>query len=262
MIDTHTHLYLPEFTREDKAGGIAAVDRALQAGVSHMIFPNVDLTTVAPMMQLHAERPEVTSMAMGFHPTEVNEGWRDALAEIFERAGDWADFVAVGEIGVDLYWEKKFESQQMQAFEQQVGWADKLGLPVIIHCREALPQTLEVMSEFPEVKAVMHSFGGTAEDIEAIRKTGDYYFGINGIVTFKNSRLRDVLPAIGVERLLLETDSPYLAPVPYRGKRNESSYIPAINAHIADSLGVNSEDVDRFTSDNARTLFSRLPRKA
>lgn len=262
MIDTHTHLYLPEFSQEDSNGCVAAVDRAVQAGVSHMIFPNVDLSTIEPMLHLHGERPEVTSMAMGFHPTEVNEGWSDSLAETFERAGDWSGFVAVGEIGVDLYWDKKYESQQMQAFEQQVGWADKLGLPVIVHCREALPQTLEVMSEFPDVKAVMHSFGGTAADVEAIRKVGDYYFGINGIVTFKNSRLRDVLSVIGAGRILLETDSPYLAPVPYRGKRNESSYIPAINAHIAASMGIDSDDMDRITSDNARSLFTRIPLKA
>lgn len=255
MIDTHTHLYLPEFTGEDVNGGIAAVDRALANGVSHMIFPNVDLSTVEPMLKLHAARPEATSVAMGFHPTEVSEGWRDSLAEILERGGVWSDFVAVGEIGVDLYWEKKFESQQMQAFEQQVGWADKYGLPVIIHCREALPQTLEVMSGFPGVRAVMHSFGGTVEDIEAIRRTGDYYFGINGIVTFKNSKLRDVLEIIGIDRILLETDSPYLAPVPYRGKRNESAYIPAVNACIANSLGMKEEETDRITTENAVELF-------
>lgn len=258
MIDTHTHLYLPEFTQEETRGGIAAVDRAVEAGVGHMIFPNVDLTTIEPMLRLHGERPEVTSMAMGFHPTEVNEGWRDALAEVYERAGDWTDFVAVGEIGVDLYWEKKYESQQMQAFEEQVAWAERLGLPVIIHCREALPQTLEVLSEFPDVRAVMHSFGGTAEEVEAIRRIGDYYFGINGIVTFKNSKLREVLPTIGTDRMLLETDSPYLAPVPYRGKRNESSYIPAINAHIADTLGMEAEEIDRLTTANAKALFTRL----
>ncbi|MDE6038804.1 MAG: TatD family hydrolase, partial [Paramuribaculum sp.] len=214
LIDTHTHLYLPEFDID--GGGEAAVRRALDAGVEHMIFPNVDLTSIEPMRLLHAKFPESTSMAMGLHPTEVGESWRDDLAQVEEELRSHRhDYVAVGEIGIDLYWDKTFAEQQMQVLERQMQWAQEMNLPVIIHCREGLDQTLEVLQGFGSSRGVMHSFGGTPEDVERIRSVVDYHFGINGIVTFKNSKLRDSLPAITLDRLLLETDSPYLAPVPH-----------------------------------------------
>lgn len=253
IIDTHTHLYLPEFSD----GGAPAVERALSAGVGHMIFPNVDLTTVAPMRALHQRFPDVTSMAMGLHPTEIGDDWRDALALIREELEkNRQDYVAVGEIGIDLYWDRNFERQQMQAFEQQLQWARDMSLPVIIHCRDAQPQVLEVLESFPVITGVMHSFGGTPDDVEAVRKVADLHFGINGIVTFKNSRLRDALPAIGLDRMLAETDSPYLAPVPHRGKRNESAFITAVVGHIASSLGIPADSVAEATTANARALFS------
>lgn len=256
LIDTHTHLYLPEFSEGGDNGPVHAVDRALEAGIGKMILPNVDLTTVEPMKKLHAARESVTAMAMGFHPTEVDEGWRESFSHIEDVAGDWSDFVAVGEIGIDLYWDKTFEQQQMQALEQQMQWAVERHLPVIIHCREGLPQTLEVLQGFPSARGVMHSFGGTAKDVDAVRKVVDFYFGINGIVTFKNSRLRDTLPAIGLDRLLLETDSPYLAPVPHRGKRNESAYMIHTAAHIAQALDMTPERVADVTTENAVALFN------
>ena len=252
IIDTHTHLYLPEFSE----GGANAVRRAIDAGVGHMIFPNVDLTTIAPMRGLHARFPQETSMAMGLHPTEIKEDWRDALSEVkAEFDANRSDYVAIGEIGIDLYWDKTYCEQQMIALEQQVQWAVDAGLPVIIHCRGGLDQTLEVLQAFPSARGVMHSFGGTADDVEAVRRVVDFYFGINGIVTFKNSQLRNVLPAIGLERLLLETDSPYLAPVPHRGKRNESAYIVNTAAHIAQSLGLSDSMIASGTTANASSLF-------
>ena len=255
LIDTHTHLYLPEFDID--GGGEAAVRRALDAGVEHMIFPNVDLTSIEPMRLLHAKFPESTSMAMGLHPTEVGESWRDDLAQVEEELRSHRhDYVAVGEIGIDLYWDKTFAEQQMQVLERQMQWAQEMNLPVIIHCREGLNQTLEVLQGFGSSRGVMHSFGGTPEDVERIRSVVDYHFGINGIVTFKNSKLRDTLPAITLDRLLLETDSPYLAPVPHRGKRNESAYIVATASVVAQALGVAPQDVAAATSANARGLFS------
>lgn len=255
IIDTHTHLYLPEF--DGDGGGHAAVERAIQAGVTHMIFPNVDCSTIAPMKSLHAEFPDCTSMAMGLHPTEIADDWRDRLAEIeselFNNAGL---YVAVGEIGMDLYWDKTFQEQQMQALEQQMQWAGRLNLPVIIHCRDAQPQLLEVLQGFRDSCGVMHSFGGSPADVEAVRRVVDYYFGINGIVTFKNSKLRETLPAIGLDRMVVETDSPYLAPVPHRGHRNESAYIVNTVSHIADSLGLTAEDIAAQTTGNAQTLFN------
>lgn len=254
LIDTHTHLYLPEFDID--GGGEAAMRRALDAGVEHMIFPNVDLTSIEPMRLLHAKFPESTSMAMGLHPTEVGESWRDDLAQVEEELRSHRhDYVAVGEIGIDLYWDKTFAEQQMQVLERQMQWAQEMNLPVIIHCREGLDQTLEVLQEFGSSRGVMHSFGGTPEDVERIRSVVDYHFGINGIVTFKNSKLRDTLPAITLDRLLLETDSPYLAPVPHRGKRNESAYIVSTASVVAQALGVAPQDVAAATSANARGLF-------
>lgn len=254
IIDTHTHLYLPEF--DPDGGGPAAVRRALDAGVGHMLFPNVDCSTVAPMKALHALFPQQTSMAMGLHPTEIGEDWRERLAEIRAEIESGTTYVAVGEIGIDLYWDKNFEQQQMQAFEQQLQWARELSLPVIIHCRDAQPQALEVLESLPEVSGVMHSFGGTTADVDAIRRVADLYFGINGIVTFKNSHLRDTLPAIGLDRMLVETDSPYLAPVPHRGRRNESAFITAVVGHIAQTLGKETSAVASATAANARNLFS------
>lgn len=253
LIDTHTHLYLSEFEN----GGETAVERALDAGVCHLVMPNVDLGTIAPMRALAARWPDKISMAMGLHPTEVGENWRDDLdvtnSELRENV---SDYVAVGEVGIDLYWDKTFEREQMLAFDEQMELAGRHNLPVIIHCREGLDQVLEVLSGHKGVPAVFHSFGGTVEDVEKISRLGDYYFGINGIVTFKNSKLREVLPAIGIDRLLLETDSPYLAPVPHRGKRNESAFMTAIAAHVAQSLGLSNEKIADTTTNNAKNFFS------
>ena len=253
FIDTHTHLYLPEFAPDPAA----AVDRAVDAGVGFMIFPNVDLSTVEPMKLLHSRRPEVTAMAMGLHPTEVNSDYRQALNQIeAELLADPTQYVAVGEIGIDLYWDKTFREEQMEVFRTQCRWAVDMDKPVIIHCREGLDETLEVLASLPEPpRGVFHSFGGTPEDVERIRRTGDFYFGINGIVTFKNSSHRNTIKHIDPERLLLETDAPYLAPVPMRGKRNESAFMIHTAAHVADSLGMTPQRLASLTTENAKRLF-------
>ena len=260
LIDTHTHLYLPEF--KDEGNGVEAVDRAINAGVGFMILPNVDKTTVGPMQSLHRLRPEVTAMAVGLHPTEVGEHEINAQLEFVKKELESDnDYVAIGEIGIDLYWDKTFRDRQMQIFERQLNMAVEKGLPVIIHCRDGLNETLEVMQGVKNIPgAVFHSFGGSNEDVEKIRKIGDYYFGINGIVTFKNSKLAGVIPNICINRILLETDSPYLAPVPYRGKRNESAYLVNTASKIAESLQMEKSDVERHTEENARALF-KLPGK-
>jgi TatD DNase family protein len=254
LIDTHTHLYLPEF--DDDNFGKDTVERAFGAGVERLIFPNVDLTTVEPMQHLAAQYPDRIYMAMGLHPTEVKDDWAEVLAktETLLNQSDY-HYVAVGEIGIDLYWDKTYREQQMTVFERQCQWAVDKNLPIIIHCREGLAETLEIVSKFPGLKAVFHSFGGTVDDVKAIRRVGDFYFGINGIVTFKNSKLREVLPEIGIDRLLLETDAPYLAPVPYRGKRNESAYVVSTAHCVADALGVEFNLLAERTTANARTLF-------
>ncbi len=211
LIDTHTHLYLPEFADDVNGDGTPdAVDRAVGAGVTHMIFPNVDLTTIQPMKRLAAAHPAHVSMAMGLHPTEVGDDWQEALHKIHDELLSGI-YTAVGEVGIDLYWDASRRTQQMKAFDAQLSLAEERGLPVIIHCRNALDETLEVLQSHPAVSAVMHSFGGTADDAERILQTGSYYFGINGILTFKKSTLPDAVKAIPTERLLLETDAPYLA---------------------------------------------------
>lgn len=252
MIDTHTHIYLEEFdTDRDEV-----MARAKECGVSHLVLPNVDLTTIEPMHSLHDNYPEYTSMAMGLHPTEVNARYKENLAEIEHWFGV-REYIAVGEIGIDLYWDKTYRNEQKEVLDIQLHWASDMNLPVIIHCREGLDTILEVFDEFSgELPCgVFHSFTGTAEDVQRIRHYGDFYFGINGIVTFKKSQIPEVLPEIGIDRILLETDSPYLAPVPNRGKRNESANIPHICRSIAAHLGLCEKDVSIFTDRNAEHLF-------
>jgi len=250
FVDTHTHLYLPEFDND----GTSAVARAIDAGVRLMIFPNVDVSTVAPLLNLHGRYPDNTYCAMGLHPTEVNNSWTEAMDNIPINN---PEVIAIGEIGIDLYWSDEFKRQQQEAFIYQCNIALQMNLPIIIHQRNALKEVLDVFKSLPHPpKGVFHSFGGSIEDVRKIRETGDFYFGINGIVTFKNSKLREVLPEIGIDRILLETDSPYLAPVPHRGKRNESAYIPHIAAYIANALNIGIDIVERQTTANARNLFN------
>lgn len=252
MIDTHTHIYLEEF--DDDRDSVVA--HAVESGVSHLVLPNVDLSTVVPMHNLHDKYPEYTSIAMGLHPTEVNADYREVLAEIERWFGN-RKYVAVGEVGIDLYWDKTYRDEQKKVLDTQLHWASEMCLPVILHCREGLDTILEVFDEFSGElpTGVFHSFTGTAEDVRQIRRYGDFYFGINGIVTFKKSQIPAVLPEIGIDRILQETDSPYLAPVPNRGKRNESANIPYICRCIATHLDMSEEDVSRLTDDNAEHLF-------
>lgn len=256
LIDTHTHLYLDEFA-SDK---METLQRAFDAGVEKLIFPNVGLSTIDPMRQLHAIFPNVTYMTMGLHPTEIGEMWRSDLKRIkFEFDNHCSDYVAIGEVGIDLYWDKTFRNEQIEAFSEQVDWSIENNLPLIIHCREGLSEVLDVLvSKTEKPRAVFHSFGGTIADVKTIRQVGDFYFGINGVITFKNSRLSEALPEIGIERIMLETDAPYLAPVPYRGKRNESAYIGKTAAKVAECFNLSIDDLSRLTSENAMRLFTKI----
>ena len=252
LVDTHTHLYLEEFqpTPED------AVRRAIDLGVELMVFPNVDLNTIEPMKRLCFQFPENTVMAMGLHPTEVNENWQSDLSVIQNELSN-GNYVAIGEVGIDLYWDKTYREEQKQVLDIQLQWAVERQLPVILHCREGLDDILEVMDKrsgnLPQ--CVFHSFGGTADDVMRIRERGDFYFGINGIVTFKNSKLREVLGVIGIDRILLETDAPYLAPVPHRGKRNESRWMWYVVERLAQVYNCSAEYVNEVTTAAAKALF-------
>lgn len=275
LIDSHTHLYCDEFLTEEQPkhpkkgvvlpppaptprGGKEAVERALQAGVTHLLFPSNALGEIGPMKRLAALFPGKISMAMGLHPTELTDN-PDAAIDVIEQELDDNPglYKAVGEIGIDLYWEPENRERQMRAFDRQCRIALRHRLPIIIHCREGLDEVLEVLRGLPAMpQGVFHSFGGTVEDVARIRETGDFHFGINGILTFKNSTLPSVLPSIGIDRILLETDSPYLAPVPYRGRRNQSAYLPAIAAAVADTLSLTLEEVAATTTANTRRLFN------
>ncbi len=262
MIDTHTHLYMDSFSKEDPDGCAAAVDRALESGVELMVLPAVDRESAAEVLALQAQRRAQTRTAMGLHPTEVGEDWREELDDIVATLSPTSP-VAIGEVGIDLYWDDSNLSLQKEAFVAQILLAEKLGLPVIIHCRDGLEVCLECIEkaktqspsgEIPSL--VFHSFTGSPDDVKRIRELCDPYFGINGVVTFKNAgSLPDAVKEIGIDRLLLETDSPYLAPVPKRGRRNESSYLSFINSKIAEILGLSPQETDKATTRNAKNFF-------
>jgi len=262
MIDTHTHLYMEEFTADDPEGGAGAVDRALEAGVRRMVFPAVDRESVAPIIDLHSRRKDCTFLAAGLHPTEVGDDWEEELREIVDKLLPLRP-VAIGETGMDLYWTDENLELQKDAFIAQLLLAVKLDLPVIIHCRDAVEECCECIGKaiaatpsHQLTTLIFHSFTGTPEDVARIRRVCDPYFGINGVVTFKNAKtLPDAVRQIGLERILLETDSPFLAPVPKRGSRNESAFIPYINDRIAGILGVSPQEVDAATTRNANKVF-------
>lgn len=252
MIDTHTHLDFPDYGEElDEV-----MQRCIESGVSHFVIPNVDEESIPRVRNFHARFPEITSMAIGLHPTEVNEDW-SRVVDIVEKELESGEYIAVGEIGIDLYWDKSKLEIQKEAFERQLRLAEKYSLPVIIHSRSAFEETMEVIEKVrPTVTLIFHSFTGNKENVERIRKGCNPYFGINGVVTYKNApELREALPIIGLDKIVLETDSPFLSPVPHRGKRNESSYLWLIRDKIAESLQVTPEKVEESTDANARSIF-------
>lgn len=258
LVDTHTHLYLDDYDSDRTE----AVERAIKAGVKWMIFPNVNADSVGPMLDLAMRYPANTAPCIGLHPSDVKDDWKSQLDGMEPLLADGHRFVAIGEVGMDLYWDKTYVDQQMQALERQLQWARQGGLPVIFHCREALDETLEVIGRDNVTPGVFHCFGGTSTDVERVRTVGDYYFGIGGIVTFKKSKLPEVLPTIGLDRILLETDAPWLAPTPLRGRRNESAYMVHTAQFVADTLGVSIDEVAQRTTANARRLFSFPPSAA
>ncbi len=252
MIDSHSHIYCDAFDDDRDA----VVARARAAGVRHIILPNEDLHSVERLAALSGQYPGYISMTVGLHPEEVHDDYLEALRAMRPML-DRYPVVAVGEIGIDLYWDKTWREQQRHALDIQLRWCCDKDIPFIIHCRDGLDDVLEVMDNLdcPLPRGVFHSFTGTPGDVGRIRERGDFYFGVNGIVTFKKSNVPDLLPVIGLDRLLLETDSPYLAPVPHRGERNESANIPHICDRVAQVLGVTVEDVSAATDNNAARLF-------
>lgn len=255
LIDSHTHLYFEDYDPSPES----AVERALAAGIVHLVLPGVNRDSVVPAKRLHERFPDCTSVAVGLHPCEVKPGTMEEELAVVVRELDENPglYCAVGEVGIDLHWDATTLDLQMQAFDMQARKALELGLPLIIHSRDGIDATLEVLRGLPKMpQAVLHSFGGSAKDAERVlMEFGDMYFGINGIVTFKKATTKEVLPVVPRCQLLLETDSPYLAPVPERGKRNESAYMVHTARFVANEMGMSVEELGEITTQNACRLF-------
>ncbi|MDR1403129.1 MAG: TatD family hydrolase [Tannerellaceae bacterium] len=255
IIDTHCHLYLEEFDadRENLA------NEALTSGIDTILLPNVDITTVERMHQLCDCQPGFAYPMMGLHPTSVKKDYTVQLKEIENRLTK-RSYCAIGEIGIDLFWDKTFLTEQKDAFRKQLQWSIDLNLPVAIHTREAFSEVFECIDKTAPDKltGVFHSFSGTKNELDKIKQLKNFKLGINGVVTFKNSGLADVLPYASIEDIVLETDAPYLSPVPYRGKRNEPAYIWKTAEKIASIYHLSMEDVVRITRENALKLFNSV----
>ncbi|MCF8225686.1 MAG: TatD family hydrolase [Bacteroidales bacterium] len=249
--DTHAHLYLKAF-RNDIA---QVMERASKKGIERVLLPNIDRSTIDDMHRLCAQYPGVCFPMMGLHPTSVKEDFRKELDAAYEHLNS-NDYVAIGETGIDLYRDKTFVREQKESFKIQLQWAKKLDLPVVIHARESFEEIFDVLDEefTPGLKGVFHSFTGSSEHVKKILSYG-FLIGINGIVTFKNSGLSETVKKIPKDHILIETDAPYLAPTPFRGKRNESSYLTEVAARLADIYNLGIEDIADVTTKNARELF-------
>lgn len=252
LFDTHTHLYVSQFD-EDRH---EVIKNAINSGVEKMVFPGINSSYIKIQNQLAKDYPLNCFPAFGLHPSDVKEDFEKEL-EFVEAELNKGKSIAVGEIGIDLYWDKTFVEQQKQAFEQQVIWAKKYKLPIIIHVREAFNEVFNIVDKLNDenLTGIFHSFTGNLEQAEKIINYKGFKIGINGIVTFKNSGLDKVVEGINMQNIVLETDSPYLSPVPKRGKRNESSHLIYIAEKIAEIKGITIQEVAEITNKNAYEVF-------
>jgi TatD DNase family protein len=251
LIDTHTHVYLPDFDADRDE----VIRRAVSNNVVKLLMPNINVASVDPMLRTEDRYPGICYPMAGLHPTSVKDNYRSHLDKIKSLFSDHK-FIAVGEIGIDLYWDKTYLNEQIIAFREQVTFALRNDLPVVIHSRESIAHIFRVLEEFKgqRFKGVFHAFSGSAGDAEKAVNMG-FKIGIGGVITFKNSGLDEIVKEAGPENILLETDSPYLAPVPFRGKRNESSWLPLVNRKLAEILGMSEEETASRTYLNSAELF-------
>lgn len=255
FIDTHTHLFSEKFDADRSA----VVKAAIEAGVSRMLLPNIDLESIDKMHELAADFPKNCIPMMGLHPCSVTANWETELA-VIKSYLDKNNYCAVGEIGIDLYWDKTTLPFQQKAFAAQVGWAKEKQLPIAIHVRDAFDETFELLDQLNDdsLTGVFHCFTGTVAQAKRIVDYGGFKLGVGGVLTFKNSGLDKTFAEIDLEHLILETDSPYLAPTPHRGKRNQSNYIPLIASKLAAVKGVKIEEIAEITTQNALDLFKTV----
>ncbi len=251
FVDSHSHIYSSDFSLDRDE----VITRALEAGVERIVLPNIDSSSVKPLLDLTDTLPGLFFPLLGLHPTSVKEDFRKELL-ILEYWLGKRKFYGIGEIGIDLFWDKSFLEEQIEAFTTQIGWAKSRNFPIVIHVRDSFDETMEQLRKVytPELRGVFHSFTGNLEQAEQIIELG-FKIGINGIITFKNSDLGETVKQIDPRHLLIETDSPWLAPVPYRGKRNECSYVVIVANKIAELHQTSVEKIAEVTSQNAKELF-------
>ena len=254
MIDTHSHIFSEEF-KEDLPEVIA---RAKEIGVEKIFMPNIDDTSVEDMLSVYQAYPDYCFPMIGFHPTSV-EG-PDAIYNVKEmkkRLVEGHPYIAIGEVGLDLYWDKTWLKEQQQILDEQIQWALEWKLPLVIHCREAFPELFQVLEPYKhtELTGVFHSFTGTVDEARELMDYSRFMIGVNGVVTFKKSTLPEALKEVPLTKLVMETDSPYLAPVPFRGKRNETSYVKRVAMKLAELYGMEIGEVERQTTENALKVF-------
>tara|TARA_R110002050_G_scaffold162939_2_gene292887 strand:+ start:33100 stop:33876 length:777 start_codon:yes stop_codon:yes gene_type:complete len=255
FIDTHTHLYLDQFKEDIDQ----VVQNALDSGVSKLLLPNIDSHTLASMNALSEKFPGICYPMIGLHPSDVKENYQEELA-IVKRESESNKYIAIGEIGIDLYWDKTFLAQQQEVFAFQLELAKSLEIPVAIHARDSFNEIFEILDHHNDdsLMGVLHCFTGNLAQANRVIDYGGFKLGIGGVATFKNGGLDKVIPHIDLAHLVLETDSPFLAPTPYRGKRNESQYIPIIADKIAQMKGIKIEEVAEVTTENALGLFTKI----
>lgn len=251
LTDTHTHLYSEAFD-EDRG---EMMKRALDAGIERFFIPAIDASYIPAMLDLQQAYPDHVFLMAGLHPTHVKENYREELAQAKEMI-DTHKVYGIGETGIDLYWDKTFLKEQQESFRVQINWAKDMGLPVIIHCRDAFEEVFEVLESEKDERmfGIFHCFTGTANDAQRAIDC-NMKLGIGGVVTFKNGKIDQFLADFPLEHMVLETDSPYLAPVPYRGKRNESSYLTLVARKMAELYGISEEEVAGITTENSRKVF-------
>ena len=256
LVDSHSHLFLDEFSEDLPQ----VMERARAAGVTHIFMPNIDSSTIEPMLSVCNAYQGFCFPMIGLHPTSVNESYEEELEIVASHLAASHRFVAIGEIGLDLYWDKTYREQQVLVFEKQLDWALQYRLPVVIHSREASELLVEVLQPYKEtpLAGIFHSFTGTAEEAERLLGFPGFMIGINGVVTFKKSQLPEVLKGIPLQRIVLETDSPYLTPAPNRGKRNESANVKDILIKVAEVYQKSADEVAQITSENAFKVFGML----
>lgn len=252
MIDTHAHIYASEFDNDRDE----VVKRALEQGIDKILLPNIDLESIEPMLKTEAAYPEICRSMMGLHPCYVDGNVEQTL-EIIRGWFEKHNFIAVGEIGIDLYWDKTFRAEQEMAFVTQLSWAKEMNLPVVIHTRDSIEETLTLLRHEQDgsLRGVFHCFGGSVEEAQAINELG-FHLGLGGVSTFKNGGMDKVIPHLDMNWVILETDCPYLAPVPHRGKRNEPAYTSLVAARVAELRGESLEAIDDLTTKNAEELFN------